>query len=193
MISSLRGRVISVGKDTLVLETNGVGFCVHVPAGHLEQACRVGEETRLFTHLHVRENELTLYGFVDEESLSLFELLMTAPGIGPRAALSLLSGLTPETLRNAIAHEDSATLTTIPGIGPKTARNLVFHLRDKVQAATLPSARAGVAPADTDVVAALTALGYSVAEAQRAVQTLPRDVAELEERIRLALVACGRT
>ena len=192
MIASLRGRIAAIDPGSLVVETGGVGFQIRMPAREIELAGRSGDEVRLFTHMHVRENELALYGFLTQESLRLFELLLDVPGIGPRAALSLLSGLSPESLSAAIGCEDIPTLTTVPGIGPKTARNLVFHLRDKMAAIVMPPGLAAMAQADADVIAALTSLGYSVVEAQRALQTVPKDVTALEDRIRLALISSGK-
>ena len=115
-------------------------------------------------------------------------------GVGPKAALSILSTLPPERLRSALAEEDAATLSRVPGIGPKTAKKLVFDLRDKV-AAELPGAspRPGISEADIDLIAALTGLGYSVTEAQEAIRSLPRESLPFEERVRLALVYFAKT
>ncbi len=131
---------------------------------------------------------MTLFGFGSEEELALFRLLQTVSGIGPKAALSILSTLPPDRLRLALAEEDAATLSRVPGIGPKTAKKLVFDLKDKV-AAELPGAgpRPAISEADIDLIAALTGLGYSVAEAQEAIRSLPRESLPFEERVRLAL------
>jgi Holliday junction DNA helicase RuvA len=142
--------------------------------------------------LHVREDAMTLYGFSSEEARDLFEMLLTVSGTGPKVALSLLSAFSPEGLQNALVQEDIGALSTVPGIGPKTARNLVFHLRDKIKAAPVGPSLSALAETDAEVIAALTSLGYSVMEAQRAVQSLPREETSLEERIRLALAYLGR-
>ena len=166
----------------------GVGFQVFVPPAAIGSLGSPGEEILLFTHLLVRENELSLYGFRSEEELATFRLVQTVPGIGPRVALSLISALTPERLRAAIAQEDVAVLGHVPGIGPKTARKLVFDLKDKVGATTEVGVPSMVAiQADADLIAALTSLGYSVAEAQEAIRSLPREPLALEEKVRLAL------
>jgi Holliday junction DNA helicase RuvA len=142
----------------------------------------------LFTHLHVRENELALYGCVSEEELALFRLLLGVSGVGPKVALSILSVLPAERLQAAISQEDVATLARVPGIGPKTAKKLVFDLKDKVAVAGMPAEPLAVlSDADADLIAALTTLGYSVAEAQEAIRSLPRESLLLEERVRLAL------
>jgi Holliday junction DNA helicase RuvA len=188
MIANLRGILSARGKDFVVVEVGGVGFQVFVPqrlAGELDD---LGQEVTLFTHLHVRENELTLYGCETEEEIVLFRLLQTVPGIGPKVALSILSSLPPEQFRVAIARGDEASLARVQGIGPKTAKKLVFDLKDKV-AAEVPSAglRPALTEADADLIAALTGLGYSVAEVQEAIRALPHETVSLEERVRLAL------
>jgi Holliday junction DNA helicase RuvA len=188
VIASLTGTVIATGRDFIVLQVGGVGFRLLVPQTLLDSVGGHTAEVMVFTHLHVRENELALYGFGSEEELGLFRLVTTVPGVGPKAALSLLSALPPDRLRAALAQEDVAVLTRVPGIGPKTAKKLAFELKDRL-AAELPAG--GVAPAlteaDVDLIAALTGLGYSVAEAQEAIRALPRGPLPFEERVRLAL------
>ena len=192
MIATLRGRVIGQGKQSVVVDVNGVGFRVMVGVSDLEQLAERCGEVTLFTHLQVREDALSLIGFSTEEARDLFELLLNVSGIGPKAALALLSAFSPENLQNALVQEDVSALSRVPGIGPKTARNLVFHLRDKIQAAPVGPALTALAEADAEVIAALTGLGYSVMEAQRAVQSVPREEMPIEERIRLALVYLSR-
>ncbi len=191
MISLVRGAVAAQGADFLVIDVGGVGLRVSVPASLAGEAARPGQEVSLHTYLHVRENELTLYGFAAEEQLGLFRLLLGVQGIGPRVAMSILSHLTPDRLRSAIVQEDALALSRVPGIGPKTAKKLVFDLRDKV-AAELPEAPPPLRPADTDLIAALTGLGYSVVEAQTAIASLPPEDLPLEERLRLSLAYFGR-
>jgi Holliday junction DNA helicase RuvA len=187
LIASLSGELASIAKDSLILQVGGVGLQVFVPQRLLGDL-GLGQELTLYTYLHVRENELALYGSESEEELALFKLLLTVSGIGPRVALAILSFLPPDQLRAAIAQEDVATLARVPGIGPKTAKKLVFDLRDKV-VAQLPAwePRPAITEADADLIAALTGLGYSVAEAQEAIRTLPHEPLSLEERVRLAL------
>ena len=188
MIASLEGTVTAMDQASVVVLVNGVGFRVFVPQTLLDGLSGPGQEVTLHTHLHVRENELTLYGCSTEEELALFRLLLGVSGIGPKVALSILSSLPPDRLQAAIAQEDVATLARVPGIGPKTARKLVFDLKDKV-AAVLPAGepRPVLTEADADLIAALTSLGYSVVEAQEAIRHLPREALPLEERIRLSL------
>lgn len=170
-----------------MVRAGGVGLQVYVPSGVLAQLDGVGQPVDLFTHLHVRENELTLYGFLMEEELALFRLLLGISGVGPKVALALLGTVSPDALRQAVAQEEPGLLSRVPGIGPKTARAIIFHLKDKL----IPT-RAGAAPtvsdADAEVIAALTGLGFSLVEAQAALQSLPRDDdLPVEERVRQAL------
>lgn len=189
MIASLQGVAAARGKDFIVVQVGGVGFQVFVPQIFLDGLPGLGQEVTLFTYLHVRENELSLYGCGSEEELILFRLLLGVSGIGPKVALAMLSFLPPDRLQAAIAQEDVATLAQVPGIGPKTAKKVVFDLKDKVRAEAEPGElRPIVTEADADLIAALTALGYSVAEAQEAIRALPREPLLLEERVRLALV-----
>jgi Holliday junction DNA helicase RuvA len=188
MIASVRGIVAAVTEDALVVQVGGVGLCVLVPKALLERPIRPGQEIVLYTHLHVRENELTLYGCETEEELALFRLLQTVSGIGPKVALSILSWLPPERLRAAIAQEDVTALARVPGIGPKTAKKLVFDLKDKVGVEVPPGGLVpAMAEADADLIAALTGLGYNVAEIQEALRHLPAELLPLEEKVRLAL------
>jgi Holliday junction DNA helicase RuvA len=194
MIASIKGTLVSKGADYVVVETGGVGFQIFVPAMLLDELDAIGTRIQLITYLYVRENELSLYGFSNAEERELFEMLLGVSRIGPRVALNAMSTLPAETLRDAIAQSNISSLTQIPGIGKKVAQRLVLDLQDKVGP---PSAQAGPVPfsgitaAEAEVVAGLTSLGYSVAEAQEAVQALPDEKLELEEQIRLALQYLG--
>ncbi len=166
----------------------GVGFLVSVPQTLLNGLSGPGQEVTLHTHLHVRENDLALYGCQSEEELALFRLLLGVSGIGPKVALAVLSFLPADQLQTAIAQEDVVTLARVPGIGPKTAKKLVFDLKDKVAVGVMAGEPQPVlTDADADLIAALTTLGYSVAEAQEAIRALPQEPLPLEERVRLAL------
>ncbi len=186
MIAWLEGRVLARGKDYLIINVGGIGLKAFAPAPLLAQA-RVGELLAVHTHLHVRENELNLFAFSSEEELATFELLLTVSGVGPRTALSALSAISVDALRLAIAQEQPALLSRIPGVGKRTAEKIVVELKDKLPAIEVPEGLAALTEADAEVIDALTALGYSVIEAQRAVQALPRDITDVAERLRLAL------
>ena len=187
MIANLKGRVEAIGKDYVVVDVGGIGFKVHVPTSFLETVEGLGRQVELFTHLHVRENELTLYGCRSEDELALFELLLSVSGVGPKVALAMLSTMSPDSLRLAIAQGNAEVLARVPGIGPKMAKKIVFHLKDKVAVEVSPEAAPFLTEADAEVIAALTSLGYSVVEAQAALQSLPAEEMPIEERVRLAL------
>jgi Holliday junction DNA helicase RuvA len=187
MISKISGVVWDTGVGYVVIRASGIGYQVHVPSDVLEQIKSVEQPVELFTHFYVRESRLALYGFLTKEKRALFELLLDISGVGPSVALSLLSTLSPDALRQAVLQDEPALLTRVPGIGSKTARKIIFHLKDKV----IPvdgRATPLLTDADTEVIAALTELGFSLVEAQSALQNLPRDEdLSVEERIRLAL------
>ncbi|MCX7669036.1 MAG: Holliday junction branch migration protein RuvA [Anaerolineae bacterium] len=190
MIASIEGRVRAVAKDALVVDVGGVGLRVLCPQPTLA-AARPGEPIFLHTHLVVREDELTLIGFASAEELDLFEKLLGVQGVGPRLGLAVLSTMAPDALRLAIGQEQADLLARVPGIGKKTAQKIVLELKDKVGPVEVAEGLAALTEADAAVIDALTALGYSIVEAQRAVQSLPRDVVDVEERLRRALASFG--
>jgi Holliday junction DNA helicase RuvA len=152
----------------------------------------IGEEVRVHTHLHVKDDDISLYGFGSAGELQLFETLIGVSGLGPKLALALLSALNVEQLTMAIATGGTDVLTMVPGIGKKMAERLVLELKDKIGVGLMAAPAAQVAQENVDVLAALTSLGYSVAEAGRAVATLPTGTdLSLEEKIRLALQSFG--
>ena len=193
MIGSLRGEVIDKDEAGLLIEVSGVGFYLLAPTTLLD-VMEVGIKTQIFTHLHVREQELTLFGFPDKEELELFRTLLKVQGIGPKVALAILSHLPAETLRQAVAREEAALLARVPGIGPKKAKQIVFQLKDKVNLEDVFVTTTPIGEGDSEVIAALTALGYSVVEAQAALQQLPKEAKEesVEEKIRLALSSLAK-
>ncbi|KAA3662948.1 MAG: Holliday junction branch migration protein RuvA [Chloroflexi bacterium] len=187
MIASLSGPVLKIEAASLVVGVGGVGLRVTVPRTVLEDVGGVGRNIRLHTHLIVREQELSLYGFETEEDLQLFELLLGISGIGPKVALAILGTLSPELLKSAIMREETAVLQRVPGIGKKTAERIMFQLRDKLDFTTLETAVPFVSDVDTDVIDVLTGLGFSIVEAQTALQKLPREAKSVDERVQLAL------
>ncbi len=192
MIVSISGTVQRIGVGYLVVLVGGVGLRVNVPDTVLTTAGGPGRSIMLHTHLHLRENDVALYGFANEEELELFKLLLEVSGVGPRLALAVVSTLSPDVLAGAVAREEAGVLQRVPGIGKKTAERVMFHLKDKLRLDHLPAGMALVSDVDTEVIAALTALGYSVVEAQAAVQRIPKTASpDLEERVRLALQALG--
>jgi Holliday junction DNA helicase RuvA len=188
MISSLRGLIQKTGSDYVILDVGGVGLKVLAPASVLDSLEGTGKLAFLFTHLIVREDALTLYGFASEEQRALFETLLTVQGIGPKLALAVLSYVSPDNLRRAVNQEQPELLDRVPGVGKKTAEKIVFHLKDKFGPGLATGVTGPITDMDTEILSALTALGYSVVESQAAVQSIPKDAApEVEERVRLAL------
>ncbi len=188
MISSLRGLIQHIDNDFLILEVGGVGLKVFVPSSVFEQVDGVGKVAFLHTHLIVREDALTLYGFSSEEQRTLFETLLGVNGVGPKLALAVLSYVSPDNLRRAVGQEQPEVLDRVPGVGKKTAEKIVFHLKDKFGPGVPLGAGVPISDVDTEILGALTALGYSVVEAQAALQSIPKDAPkDVEERVRLAL------
>jgi Holliday junction DNA helicase RuvA len=191
MIARLRGIVLAIAPPTAIVDVQGVGFRVWCSQAALD-ALTIGHSCDLHTRLIVREDDLALYGFCDEDEAELFGLLLGVPGIGARTALALLSRLASPVLRQAIATQQAEVLARVPGVGKKTAEKIIFALKDKVASAESVPAGVPRSAADAEVIAALTGLGYSLAEAQRALAALPRDEdLDLEEKIRRALAYFG--
>lgn len=190
MISTLTGRIQSRTDDSLIVNVGGVGFRVRATGNTLANLGAIGSDVMLFTHLHVREDDLSLYGFATEDELHLFETLLTVSGIGPRVAMGVLSSAPADTLRVAIAQGNLEVLTALPGIGKKTAQRLVLELKGKVDVTGLGEV-GELSPVDEDVMNALINLGYSAAESTRAVRSVPTTVKTVEDRVRIALQYLG--
>ena len=190
MIATLHGKMQSRTDDSLIVNVGGVGFRVRVPSGTIANLGAVGSDVMLFTHLHVREDDLSLYGFATEDELRLFETLLTVSGIGPKVGMGVLSSASAETLRVAIAQGNLDVLTALPGIGKKTAQRLVLELKGKIDVSGLGEI-GELSPMDEDVMNALINLGYSAAEATRAARSVPPSAKTVEERVRIALQYLG--
>jgi len=192
MIATLHGKLQSRENDSFVVNIGGIGLRVRVTSATAANMGALGSDVMLFTHLRVREDELSLYGFATEDELRLFETLLTVSGIGPKVAMGILNAASPETLRLAIAQGNVDVLTTLPGIGKKTAQRLVLELKGKVEVSGLGE-MSELTPLDEDVVNALINLGYSAAEAARAARAVPASAKTLEDRLRVALQYLGGT
>jgi Holliday junction DNA helicase RuvA len=185
LIASLRGILQHVGEDEVVIEVGGVGLQVAVPHSLLADAV-LGKPIFLLTQLVIRENSFSLYGFSNADQRDLFDLLMQVNGVGPRLALAILSNLSIDVIKSAVVNDQSEVLTRVPGVGGKTADKIIFFLKDRLKAPLegmeMPSS------VDTEVLGVLTTLGYSLVEAQTAIQSIPEDTSQdIEERVRLAL------
>jgi Holliday junction DNA helicase RuvA len=191
MIASIRGTVQQAGDSWVVIDLGGLGVRVSVPVP-LAARAREGQALALFTHLQVREDALALFGFETPDQLAFFELLLSISGIGPKVALSLLSHFSTDALRQAVVRGAPDRLSGIPGVGKKTAEKIIFNLKDKI-AGEAGAGSAAWSETDTEVIAALTSLGYSIVEAQAALQRVPADAPpDAESRLRLALQALAR-
>ena len=192
MIATLRGKVLERGSGRIVIDVGGVGYLLAATSAAIRLAVPDGEEVTLVTHLHVREDALILFGFASTAERDLFELLLGVSGVGPKAALAIVSGYAPDQIRRAIVTSDHALFTSITGVGRKTAERVVIDLKDKV--GSLPTTQvqdAADSLAADDHTAArdgLVGLGMSVAEAEAALRSTDADL-PVAERIRQALAA----
>lgn len=187
MIATLRGEIAQIEDHAFVIEVGGVGLRVFVPAP-LRGRMKVGEMLLLYTHLVVREDALTLYGFESQAERDLFNMLLGVDGVGPKVSMAVLSTLTLDTVQHAVYAEESEVLGRVPGVGKKTAQKIILYLHDRLKPSDALARIAALSDKDSEVLAALTALGYSVVEAQTAIQSLPKDAPEgTEERLRMAL------
>jgi len=187
MISILHGHVISQETDGIVVDVSGVGFHVMVPSG-LRDSLQPGENVYLYTKMIVREDAWLLCGFDTKEGREVFDLLLSVNGIGPRLAMSILSTLSPDTIRRAVYNEQAEIFSRVPGIGNKTAQKIVLHLQDRLPSTEGLASLSKISDVDTEVLAGLTSLGYSLVEAQAALQYIPRDTPQdIETRLRIAL------
>jgi len=192
MIATVEGILEYRGNDSVIINVGGIGFRVYVPSSTLSQLGAVKGKVFLYTHLHVREDNVSLYGFASSEELALFKNLISVSGVGSKLALALLSTSNPEQLVMTITSGDIDLLSQVPGIGKKMASRLVVELRGKLEKewkeVALP-----LAPGSADVIAALTGLGYSLAEATKAISKLPdSEGLSLEEKVKMALQQVAR-
>jgi Holliday junction DNA helicase RuvA len=187
MIATLRGEIIQIEDNALIVEVGGVGMRVAVPKPLLNK-WQTGEIVLLQTHLVVRENDLALYGFETASDRQLFTTLLGVDGVGPKVALSVLSTLNLDTVQRAVFSEEPDLLSRVPGVGKKTAQKIQLYLKDRLKPVSGLEKIAAMSDADSEVLAALTALGYSVVEAQTALQSLPKDAPDdVEQKLRMAL------
>jgi len=168
VIAHLRGKLLSKHPNAVVVETGGVGYEVIISIPTFSGLPALGAEVALFIHTHVREDALALFGFLKVEDKQLFEKLLSVSGIGPKLAITILSGMSSDAMVAAIRGNNVALLTRIPGIGKKTAERLVLELRDKLDSFGTPEAMAAATPVEEDVISALVNLGYQRPVVERA-------------------------
>jgi Holliday junction DNA helicase RuvA len=192
MIASLKGTLETLSSGYVVINVGGVGFQVFMPVSTVLTMGGLGEEVRVHTHTHVREDAILLYGFSSEEDLKLFQLLIDVTGVGPKLALAMFSTMNAEQLVSAIAGGSEELLTAIPGVGKKLAGRLILELKDKLKSGWGGAKLVPVGDDDEDVLAALLGLGYSAVEASHAVAALPHGKhVTLEEKVKQALSYFG--
>ena len=185
MIGGLTGTLSLRGAGFVILDVHGVGYKIFVTAGTYQNLDE-SADIYLHTHLVVREDALTLFGFLEQEELRFFEMLISVSGIGPKSALAILSLTDTRTLRSAIVAGESSYLTKVSGIGRKNAEKIILELRDKFGA--LPEGNAEITlPADVEVLEALESLGYGVREARETIKKIPKDITGTGERLKFAL------
>ena len=181
MISYIRGTLAEKNEDSAVVEAHGVGYQIFVPVPVLSELPPPGESVKIYTYFSVREDGMSLFGFLSRQDLAMFKQLIGINGIGPKSALGILSALRPDVLRMAVASGDAKTISRAPGVGPKTAQRIILDLKDKIrpedvlaggleESLAVPEEISGVGQAGKEAVEALTALGYSAAEAAGAVK-----------------------
>ncbi len=189
MIAKIKGNIDFLRDNYVVVDVSGVGYKVFVSPytfGKLASE-NIAE---LFTHTYVREDTLSLYGFVTLEELEMFELLISISGIGPKAALGILSIADPVAIRTAVQNEDPSILTRVSGVGKKTAQRVILELKNKV--AALPAGQSKQVQTDSDALEALMALGYSVSEGREALKHISKEITDVSERVKAAMRSLGR-
>lgn len=187
MIASVTGNILQIDKQNLIIEVGGIGLSILVPA-HLADRFSVGDPVFLYTYLVFRQDSIALYGFESVEGRDIFTMLLSVDGIGPRLALAILSALTPDAIRRAIFNEQAEIFAHVPGVGKKTAQKILLTLQDRIKGEEGLAPILAMSEIDSEVLSALIALGYSVIEAQTALQSIPRDAPQdVEQRLRLAL------
>jgi Holliday junction DNA helicase RuvA len=191
MIAKIEGQISYVGDRFLIVDVSGVGYKLFVTNEAISLS-KVEESIKLWVHTAVRENSIDLYGFLDIEELSFFELLLDVSGIGPKSALSTLSVAPVSTLRKAIASGDTTYLNKVSGIGRKTAEKIIIELKDKLKEYEGDIATSQVMQEERDILEALRTLGYSQDEAREAIKKIPSNMTEMNNRLKEALKIIGR-
>lgn len=196
MFAYIKGKLAYKHNDSIVVEANGVGYKIFTALSTIEAVGAVGDEVRIYTHLYVREDMMNLYGFFTQEELGMFELLITVSGVGPKAAISLLSSVSPSKFGLAVITDDAKTLTKAQGIGSKMAQRIILELKDKMKKEQLVAVGGGKEEAKavnresskvSEAISALMVLGYTALEASKAVSAVYSEDMDLEAIIKDSL------
>lgn len=177
MYSYIKGELVEILDDVIVVEAGQIGYNIHIPASMIDNFTGTGQEVKIYTYLQVKEDDMQLYGFLTRDDLNIFKLLLGVNGIGPKGALAVLSVMTPDDLRFAVLGEDAKSIAKAPGIGNKTAQRVILELKDKIsledafeaKTAHVAEGQSATPSVKNEAVQALTALGYSSSEALKAV------------------------
>lgn len=186
MISIIKGTIESNTEKYVIVDVNGIGYKVFISANTFKNLPKKGENIKLYTHLHVREDAMELYGFLIQKELEFFEMLISISGIGPKGALNILSVASVDTIKKAIVNEESSILTKVSGIGKKTAEKIILELKNKI------SDELGEVGVDDEAIDALMSLGYKVKEAREIIKKVPKSIEGVENRVREALKLLGK-
>ncbi len=196
MFAYIKGKLTYKCNDYIVVETGGIGYMVYAPLSTVQSIGNIGDEIIVYTYMHVREDALVLYGFATRDELGMFELLISVTGIGPKAAISLISSISPSKFGLAVITGDVRTLTEAPGIGKKTAQRIILELKDKINSEKFIAGDTGMeevpgsASQDnkrSEAVSALMVLGYTAVEANKAVTDVYSEDMDVETIIKNAL------
>ena len=191
MIGWLAGKLLGYDRDRVIVDVNGVGYQAAVSAGVIRNKVKIGEDIRLFIYTHVREDQLTLFGFSGLEEKQMFELLLSVSGVGPKSALAVVSRGNPEEVREAVAGADVEFFKSVPGLGKKTAQRIIVDLKSKLGDVKELDLSGGNEPAAKELAAALKSMGFSPDEARAAVKRVDLEL-PLDKQIRSALKEIGK-
>lgn len=191
MIAHIKGKILLRGEKYIILETNSIGYKIFVMPEAIKNT-KKGEEVSFWTHLHVREDAMEIYGFLEYSEVELFEMLISISGIGPKSALGVLSLAPVDTLKRAISSEDTSYLTKVSGIGRKIAEKIVLELKDKLGGRKIDGITDPALKEEGDVLQALQSLGYSLREAREALKQVSKKTEGANNRIKEALKLLGR-
>jgi len=190
MIGFIEGKIEQITDKFTILNVNGIGYKIFISLNTFKNLPKKGEKIKLFTHLHVREDIMDLYGFLNKEELEFFELLISISGIGPKSALNILSVAPIKSLKKAIMSGKDEVLTKVSGIGRKIAGKIILELKNKI--ADISFEDAGSVTADGEALDALVSLGYRLNEAREALRKIPEDIKEVGKKIKEALKILGK-
>jgi Holliday junction DNA helicase RuvA len=191
MIAKLKGTIDFMRDSYVVVDVSGVGYKVFLSAYSFGKIAGK-TSVEIFTHTYVREDILALYGFLNLEELEMFELLISISGIGPKAAMGILSIADPRTIRMAVVNEDPAILTKVSGVGKKIAQRVILELKNKIEDMPTSESEREEVISDSDSLEALVALGYSITQAREALKLVPKEISDVSERVKTAMKNMGR-